>query len=199
MMKYKLLVIFMAITMVSCDSVKVMTEKDKSVDFKGYKSVKFYGWTDNSDQILRNFDKERIENAISMEFRKRGHKVVKEDNDLLVSLFVVSQSHIQKQSNTNITVGVSTGYGMGGYGYGGYYGYGPGWGWGTHYHTTLKVDKETMRTGTLVISVYDARNEVLVWEGVGMGTISDEGGKRQHEVNEIISKIMYKYPVRKIK
>ncbi len=195
-----LLLVIITTLLVSCESVKVMSEYDKKQDFKQYKSIKFYGWSENSGQVLNTYDKERLENAISLEFRKRGHKFVKENNDLIVSLYIITERSIQEAKNTNMYVSASVGpaYGYGGYGMGGYYGYGPGWGWGTGYTTQIKTEKKDITYGTLVISVYDASKEELIWEGIGIGSIGENPRNREANLNKAITRIMDRYPVRKI-
>jgi len=183
--------IFLFVTVIlfaSCDSIKVVNDYDKSVDFKKYKTIQFYGWEENSDRILNRFDKERIENAVSLQFRKRGHRIVKGNADLVVSLYVISETRT-KETSTTINTYVSVGS---------YYGYGPGWGWGPSYSTTI-VDKQKYQIGTLVISVYDAAQKRLIWEGVGQGSVNDNPGDRETGVNRAIDKIMYHYPVKPLK
>jgi len=124
--KLKALIILISIIIMGgCTSLKVTSDYDKSIDFSKHKSFEYYGWAEESDQLLNRFDKERIEKAFGDEFRKRGMEYVESGGDLIVTLFIVTE---QKSQTTATTTGVGGGYG--GYGYGGYYGYGPGYGWG---------------------------------------------------------------------
>jgi hypothetical protein len=75
----------------SCSSLQVVSDSDPSVDFTQYKTLEFYGWAENSDVILNQFDKSRIEQAFANEFAKRGISVVKEGGDMIVSLYIVSE------------------------------------------------------------------------------------------------------------
>jgi hypothetical protein len=85
---------------------------------------------------------------------------------------------------------------MGGYhGYGGYYGYGPGWGYGGGMSTTTYSEYD-YTVGTLAISVYDAKEEKLIWEGVAQGTIDDNPQSREQKIPTTIAKIMASYPVK---
>ena len=62
-MKNILFYLFIAFLLQGCSSVKVVSDKDPTVDFSQLKTFEFYGWADNSDQKLTRFDKERIEQA----------------------------------------------------------------------------------------------------------------------------------------
>ena len=73
----------------ACSSVKVISDRDKSVDFTQFKTFEYFGWADNSDRILNRFDKERIESAFGDEFKKRGLEYVEKDGDLVVLLHII--------------------------------------------------------------------------------------------------------------
>ena len=177
-----------ALFMLSCSSVKVITDFDKSVDFTQYKSLEYYGWADNSDRILNRFDKERIEKAFGAEFKKRGIDVVESEGDLIVTLFIVTE---QKTQTTAHTSSMGGGYG----GYGGYYNYGPGYGWGGGYSTTT-ISEYDYVVGTLLVSVYDAAKKELIWESRGEGTVDDDRSNNEEKVGKTVAKIMYDYPVK---
>lgn len=173
----------------ACSGVKVTTDFDKSVDFTKYKTFEYYGWAENSDEILNRFDKERIETAFGAELSKRGLELVESGGDLIVTLYIVTEKKTQTSATTT-----GTGMGMGGYGYGGYYGYGPSYGWGGGYsHTT--VNSYDYEVGTLIIDMYDAADKKLVWESIGAGTINEDPKKRDETIPITVGKIMKPYPV----
>ncbi len=176
-----------------CSSLKVTSDLDKSVDFSSIKTYEYYGWADDSDQILNRFDKERIEDAFGEEFSKRGMSEVENEADVIVALYIVTE---QKTQTTATTTGMGGGYG--GYGYGGYYGYGPGWGWGGGMSTTTYHDYD-YTVGTLVVSVFDAKKEQLIWTSVGSGTIKENPDSRGKNIPRVIQAIMGKYPVKPTK
>ncbi|MFY0625317.1 MAG: DUF4136 domain-containing protein [Reichenbachiella sp.] len=177
----------------SCSSIKVTTDYDKSVDFSQHKTLEYYGWADNSDKILNRFDKERIEKAFGDEFEKRGIKLVeKGQGDIIVTLFIVAEQKTQTTANTTSTGG----YG-GGYGYG-RYGHGPGYGWGAG-HSTTTYSESDYTVGTLVVSVYDAKEKLLIWESTGKGTISEKEKGREERAAKGATRIMKDYPVAPLK
>ncbi len=191
MKKTGLLLVVLVFILSSCSTIHVVSDYDHSVDFTKYRTVQYYGWAKNSDQLLTRFDKERIEQSFANEFRKRGMEIVKENGDMVVALYVVTK---QKTEKTATTTHMGGGYGWG------YsrYGYGPGWGWGggTSY-TTINEDDYT--EGTLVVAVYDAKAKKLIWQSVGTKTVSENSNNREQRIAKAVEKIMSKYPVPPIK
>jgi len=171
----------------SCSSISVTSDFDNTVDFTKFKTYEYYGWADESDKILNDLDKKRIEKAFGEEFSKRGMEYVESGGDLVVTLFIVVQQKTEQRATTT---------GTGGYGgyYGGYYGYGPGWGWGPSYSTTT-VSTYDYNVGTLVVDVFDKANEQLIWESAGQGTIDENPQNRDKTIPKAVAKIMATYPV----
>ena len=191
-MSYKVILkllgaIIILLTITSCSSIKIHTDVDGTADFTKFRSFEYYGWADNSDQMLNDIDKRRIESAFADEFYKRGLGVVGKDGDLVIALHIVVQ---QKQQTTATTTSMGGGYG----GYGGYYGYGPGYGWGGGYSTT-QVNTYDYEVGTLIVSVYDKAKEQLIWESSAAGEINQNPKGRDKRIPVIVGKIMAKYPV----
>jgi len=173
----------------ACSGIKVFSDADPTVDWSQYSTLEYYGWAEESDQILTRFDKERIERAFAEEFKKRGFSIVESGGDMIVSLFIVVE---QKTGQTAYTTHMGGGYG--GY-YGGYYGYGPGYGWGGG-HSTTTIQEYDYGVGTLVCDVFDTEKEVLIWEGIGTETVSEDPAKRETTIPHSIKAIMAKFPVR---
>ena len=172
--------------MLSCSTLKVTTDLDRTVDFTQYKSLEYYGWAEDSDKILNDLQKKRIEKAFGNEFRKRGIDIVESGGDLIVTLYIVTQQKTQVTASTT-----STGaYG----GYGGYYGYGPGYGWGGG-HSTTTVNEYDYTVGTLIVSVYDASEKKLIWEAVGKDEIDEKTKNEDEMVAKKVAYIMKDYPV----
>ena len=176
--------IIMTLLLAGCFSLKVTHDYDKTVDFSKYKTYQYYGWAKESDKVLNNLDKRRIEEAFAKEFAKRGLTLVDSGGDLMVSLFIVVQ---QKTGVTYTT----DHYGY----YGGYYGYGPGWGWGPSYSTTTAHEYD-YTVGTLVVDVFDQKTEKLIWEGIGSKTVDENPQNRERNIPKAVAQIMYYYPVR---
>ena len=181
----------------SCDTIKVVSDKDASADFTKYKTLEYYGWADNSQKILAPFEEKRFEEAFGIEFANRGLKLVEKGaGDIIVSLYIISEAKTKTVANT------TTEYdgGMGGYGFGGYYGHGPGYGWGSGYATsTTTYSQEDYNVGTLVVSVFDAKEKKLIWESAGSKTVDDNPKSPESKINAAVAKIMLEYPIQPIK
>ena len=172
----------------SCSSLKVYSDVDSSVDFTQFKTFEYYGWAEESDKLLTQLDKERIERAFGEEFTRRGFEYVESGGDLVVTLFIVVE---QKTGQTASTTHM--GGGFGGY-YGGYYGYGPGYGWGGG-HSTTTIQEYDYNVGTLVCDVFDKKEEKLIWEGIGTGEINENPKNRDKNIPKTVQAIMSKFPV----
>ncbi len=168
----------------SCSSLKVYSDVDSTVDFTKYKTLEYYGWSEESDKLLSTLDKDRLETAFGEEFKKRGFEIVESGGDMIVTLFIVVE---QKTSATATTTS------MGGY-YGGYYGYGPGYGWGGG-HSTTSIQEYDYNVGTLVCDVFDKKDEKLIWEGIGTGEINENPKNRDKNIPKTVQAIMSKFPV----
>jgi len=172
--------------MASCSSVKITTDYDKSVDFTKLKTYEYYGWAAESDKILNDIQKRRIEADFGNEFKKRGINYVESGGDMIVVLYVMTQEKTQYNATTT------------GMGYGGYYGYGPGWGWGPGMGmgmSTTTVSEYNYTVGTLVIDIFDKHDEKLIWESIATGTVNENQQTREKNLPKTIAKIMAPYPV----
>ena len=187
-MKRFALIAIVAVFAAACSSTKITSDYDKTVDFTQYKTAEYYGWEENSNKILTRFDQERIEKAFGEEFQKRNIKFVEQGKgDIVVSLYIVTE---QKQQTTATTTGV-------GGGYGGYYGYGPGYGWGGGMSTTT-YNTYDYTVGTLLISVYDAKEKKLVWQTRADGEVEENPEAREKSIPYMAAKMMAKYPVKPV-
>ncbi len=195
-MKNLILILFAGLMLFSCNPLTVLNDVDRSVDFSQYKTIEFYGWTDGV--VFKNmFTRELIEKAVQNEFERRDIKTVKKgEGDLIISLYIVTKERTETFTQTNANYIGGGGY-YGGFGYGGYYGYGPGYGWGpTFVNSTATTGKKVYNDGTLIISAYDAKNKLLIWETVATKTINKTSQTPDKDINIVIKQIMKTYPVK---
>jgi hypothetical protein len=179
------------VVLYSCGSgISVSFDYDKEVDFTKYKTYEYYGWANESDKILSQLDKKRIEGAFADELVARGLKYVEGDGDMVVSLFIVVD---QKTSVTAYT----DHYNMGG-AYGPY-GYGPGWGWGYGTSTTRYQEYDYL-VGTLVVDFFDKEQKKLIWQGVGSKTVDDDASTavKDRNVQKVAQAIMQYFPIKPV-
>ena len=48
--------------------------------------------------------------------------------------------------------------------------------------------------GTLIIDLYDAKNQSLIWRGIAQGTLNNNGNKNQQLVQKAITKLFKQWP-----
>jgi hypothetical protein len=190
-MKKLAIILVAALFMTACSSITTTVDYDKTVDFTQFKTYGYYGWAQDSDKILNQFDKKRIEQAFAHEFDIRGLEYAEDGAEVIISLFIVVNQE-------TATTAYSTYYGGGYGGYGGYYGYGPGWGWGGGYAST-SYHQYDYNVGTLVCDIFEVATKNLIWQGVASGTIDDNPKNRDRRVTYIVSEIMAQYPVKPVK
>ncbi|MFD0932939.1 DUF4136 domain-containing protein [Psychroflexus salinarum] len=159
------------ISFTSCSSIKVATDYDREIDFTTYESFAFYKPGIDAAEIS-DLDKKRILRAIERELVSKG-MVKTTDPDLLISIFTETTENVNIYQNN--------------------FGYGWGWNpyfWGPGGYNSVSSNIE----GTLYIDLIDAEKNELVWQGLGSGILSLDMDEKEKKINEIVNKIMEKYP-----
>lgn len=175
-MRYLKILMIMTVVLAgftSCETVRVTTDYDQSVQFEQYQSFAFYKPGIDQAQIS-DLDKRRILKAIDQSLTAKGMTKSKEA-DLLVSINTDAVKNINVYNN-----------------FYGYYGYYP-WG-GYPYGSRVSANSST--TGVLYIDLIDRKTNTLVWQGVGKGVINPDGvpNKKTERIAEMVQKILDKYP-----
>jgi len=185
-MRLRILAIILSVVILSaCSSINVTADWDKTADFTQFKTYSYYGWQKESDKLLTESEKVRIENAFADEFEKRGIRYMLSGGDLVVALFIVLDQKTSVNAYTDH-------YGAGGYGY-----YSP-WGWGAGY-TTTTYNEYDYTVGTLVCDVFNASTKNLLWQGVGSRTVNENPNKRERNITKSVAMIMSYYPLQPVK
>jgi hypothetical protein len=169
----KILPILFLFILASCSSIRVNSDYDTSVNFTQYKTYAFH--KSGIDRVeISGLDKKRILNAIDYELSKKG--MIKSENpDLLVNIFTKERERIDvNQFNA-------------GWGYGWGYGWNP-YLWGGRSYVSTSVE------GTLYIDLIDAKKKELVWEGEGVGYLTENRDKKESLINEFVAKILAQFP-----
>ena len=171
--KLTAVMLLFAVTLTSCNTVRVASDYDQKVDFGQYDTYAFFKpGIDRAD--ISDLDKKRILRAIEEEMAEIGF-TKSEDPELLVSIFTKTNENINIYQNPML-------------------GYGYGWGWSPWYwgvgHNTVNTTSE----GTLYIDLIDANEKELVWQGMGTAALASKVDKKQERINKIVSEILEKYP-----
>lgn len=172
-LKFTVVLLFFAVVMTSCSSVKVASDYDQQANFNQYNTYAFFKPGVDKAEIS-DLDKKRILRAIESAMEAKGF-TKSEDPDLLVSIFTKTKENINIYQNN-----------MMGYGYG--WGWHP-WYWGAGPNTLNRTSE-----GTLYIDFIDAEGQELVWQGMGTAALAKEVNRKQDRINEIVQKILDTYP-----
>jgi len=170
---------------------QVSSDYDKDVDFTKIKTYTFAGWAENSDQILNDFDKERITKALASEFSSRGLNYVESDGDVTITLYIVINQKTSTTAHTTYTGGM--GY------YGGRRGWGRGYGGVGMSSATTSYSENDYLEGTFVVDMFSENSKDLVWQGVITTVVKEKAEKREKTIPRKMKKLMKKYPVKPIK
>lgn len=157
----------------SCSSVNVYSDFDSNVDFNQYKTYAFHKQGIDKVQIS-DFDKKRILHAIDNELSKKG--MTKSDTpDLLINFSTKEKERVDVNQFA---------FGMG---------YGWGWGWNPYMWGGAPM-ASTSTEGTLFIDLIDAKKKELIWQGEGVGYLSQNRSDKEARINEFVAKILTQFP-----
>lgn len=170
--KITAVLLLLTVGFTSCNTVKVASDYDQKVDFNQYKSFAFFKpGIDKAD--ISDLDKKRILRAIEAEMIAKGF-TKSDEPDLLVSIFTKTKENINIYQDR--------------------FGYGYGWGWYPWYWGAGPNTVSTTSEGTLYIDLIDSKDKELVWQGMGTAALAKEVNKKQERINEIVEKILERYP-----
>lgn len=169
----KTILIFLLFVLNSCSSVNVYSDFDKNIDFSQYKTFAFHKRGIDRVQISE-LDKKRILHAIETELAKKG-MTKSETPDLLINILTKEREQVDvNQFNAG-------------------WGYGWGWGWNPYFWGGRSY-VTTSTEGTLIIDLIDARKKELVWEGEGVGYLTENRSRKEEQINEFVAKVLAQYP-----
>jgi Domain of unknown function (DUF4136) len=147
----------------------VRTDYDRAVNFAQYKT---YSWekVQTKDPLLVD----RIKSAVNSALAAKGWTEVPSGGD--VEVFAIETTQNQQTLNTF------------------YNGFGGGrrWGFGGFADATTTV--ETYKVGTLVIDLFDAKTEKLIWRSSSSDTLSDKADKNTKNLGKGVNKMFQHFP-----
>ncbi|MBC7747784.1 MAG: DUF4136 domain-containing protein [Methylotenera sp.] len=170
----KLLPVLLLLVFASCSSVRVYSDFDNKVDFSQYKTYAFH--KKGIDKVeISELDKKRILNAIDRELSKKG--MTKSENpDLLINILTKEREKIDVNQ-----------FNMG-------WGYGWGWGWNPFMWGGQNTMASSSTEGTLFIDLIDGKKKELVWQGEGIGYLTENRKDKENRINEFVAKILEQFP-----
>jgi hypothetical protein len=154
-------------------SAQTSIDFDGSTDFSRYKT---YSWGQNTSSGNPVAD-EHIVEWIEAQLAAAGWtKVGPNQGDVVVA------EHATVKNDTTVDT-FYTGWGTGW----GWTGFGPGAGSGT-------TVSQTLRSGTLVVDMFDASTKKLIWRGTAEGALSTNPEENYPKVEKIIARLFKKFP-----
>src|SRR6202171_4459887 len=149
---------------------QVKTDYDHSANFGQYKT---YSWEKVQTKDLLQV--QRIQDAVNSTLAAKGWKLVPSGGD--VEFFAIETTQNQQTLDTFYN----------GFGGGRRWGFGGGFGDAT---TTV----ETYKVGTLVIDLFDAKTEKLIWRSSSSDTLSDNADKNTKNLDKGVNKMFQHFP-----
>jgi hypothetical protein len=149
---------------------QVKTDYDHSANFVQFKT---YSWekVQTKDPLLVD----RIKSAVNSALAAKGWTEVPSGGD--VEVFAIETTQNQQTLDTFYN----------GFGGGRRWGFGGGFGNAT---TTV----ETYKVGTLVVDLFDAKTEKLIWRSSSSDTLSDKADKNTKNLNKGVNKMFQHFP-----
>jgi hypothetical protein len=149
---------------------QVKTDFDHQANFSQYKT---YSWQEIKP--ANSLWDTRIKNAVDAQLAAKGWTQVPSDGD--VAIVAIKTTQTQRSLQTF------------------YDGFGGGWRWrgfgGMGEATTTEQD---YKEGTLVVDMYDAKTQQLIWRGSAEDTLSNKAEKNEKNLDKGVAKMFKKFP-----
>ncbi len=140
-----------------------------NIDFSKFKT---YAWGEkaNPNAIQDSILAQSATQEINSQLNAKGLQMVQEAEH--PDLIVVTNSGMKQETSYNA-------WGTGGWGFGG---------------GMTTVTPEISNVGTLVVDIYDANGQKMIWRGISQDTLSKKGSKNEKRVSEAVEKMFKQYP-----
>lgn len=175
----------LALTLWSCNSIKVITDYDPNVTFDGYNTYAFY--KKGIDQVqVSDLDKRRILKALENSLQNKGFSP-SNNPQVLINIFTKEEAKIDIFNNNA-------------------WGWGWGWGWNPWFWPGMgggmqNTQVSTSSEGRLFIDIIEANTKKLLWQGSGVGILkpNSDPEKKQALIQKFVNEILAQYPPSKEK
>lgn len=175
-MKHKVIFLLLGIALLSGTTflnAQVKTDYDHSANFAQYKT---YSWlkVQAGDSLWDG----RLQQDVDAQLAAKGWTKVDSNGDAVVSAFRSTQN---QQSLQTFYDGFGGGFGR--------RGFGGGMGMGMATTTT-----ETTKVGNVVVDIFEAHTQKLLWHGVDSGDLSSNSTKNIKKLNQDINNMFKHFP-----
>lgn len=175
----KFIPLIIILFLVSCQAVNINSDYDKQVDFSKYKTFAFY--KTGIDKVeISDLDKKRIMRSIEEQMIMKGF-VKSETPDMLINISTKEREQVNvNQFNAG-------------------FGYGWGFGWNPMFWGGGINNVSTYAEGTLLIDLIDSSKKELIWQGEGVGHLTQNTDRKDQNIKEFVTRILSQYPPTNIK
>lgn len=176
------LILALALAVGPAFAQKVYIDFDKAYDATG---IETFGWKETEDTSVRASNPllhSRIVNGIEYYLALGGNREVEENPDVWVTYHASTETKVSFDTT-------HWGYGYpSSWAHGGYYGrYGYSSGYGGVSSTTVS----TYEKGTLVVDVWDAATDQLIWRGMASNiAVTDNPAKMEKRIDKALKKMV---------
>lgn len=168
----KFLPLLLLFFLTSCDAVRINSDYDKKVDFSKYKTYAFY--KTGIDKVeISDLDKKRILTSIDEQMTAKGF-TKSETPDLLINI------NTKAEKNINVNQ------------FNGGFGYGFGFGFNPYFGMNSGLSSNT--EGTLTIDLIDSAKKELIWQGEGIGNLTQNTNRKDENIKGFVTRILSQYP-----
>ena len=147
----------------------VYVDYNHNADFTKFKTFA-WGQNANPNAIQDSILAQNAKQEINAQLSAKGLQMVQESEH--PDIVVVTSSGMKQETSYNA-------WGTG------------GWRWGGG---MASVTPETTNIGTLVVDIYDANGQKMIWRGIAQDALSNKGEKNEKKLNKAIDKMFKQYP-----
>jgi len=178
-MKPILLLSLLAGLLVGCSSLRVTTDFAEGTDFSAFRTFQ-YRDSSNTLAVSSPLSHQRIVNAIRRGMVSSGLSEVKENPDVFVTYY----GSIEQETHFHTTYSQLNSWN-------GSHQNSRGMGFGGSSSTTRPT---TVTRGTLVIDVWDASQNTLIWRSVATSTLSSSPEQSARVINDSVERAFSRFP-----
>tara|TARA_B100001059_G_C17830221_1_gene584161 strand:- start:2294 stop:2815 length:522 start_codon:yes stop_codon:yes gene_type:complete len=161
------IILFTLILLIHSCGVYVYYDYDSDVNFDNYSSYSFYQ-ADIDELEISDLDKKRILKSLDLGLKSKG---LERSNspDLLVTFETKSKERVYVNNYLPYS-------------------------WYPFAYNYPYSSSYSSIQGTLYVNLIDSKNQQLIWQGKGVGVLSEYSKDRDKMINDFVVKILEKYP-----
>ena len=163
---------FALCAMLLCIASAIAAGQDVSVNYnhsQSFSQFHTYAWgSNNANQVQNSILAQVAQQEIDTALQGKGWQKVQENQN--PDVILTANGGMRQQTSYSAWGMRGIGGGMGG------------------------ITPEQNVIGTLIVDLYDAKNQSLIWRGIAQGTLNNNGNKNQQLVQKAITKMFNQWP-----